>query len=68
MALLSDLAGGASDANRPSLSLEFRHAQCIATDDPRLRKNSVPLGRPTHANPRYAARFKAARPWTYTPG
>jgi hypothetical protein len=37
MALLSDLAEGASDANRPSLSLEFRHAQCIATDDPHLR-------------------------------
>ena len=35
MALLSDLAEGVSDANRPSLSLDFRHAQCIASDDPR---------------------------------
>jgi hypothetical protein len=38
MALLSDLAEGVSDANRPSLSLDFKHAQCIASDDPRLKK------------------------------
>src|SRR5271170_279201 len=34
LALFSDLTEGESDANRPtSLSLDFRHAQCIATDD-----------------------------------
>ena len=38
MALLSDLAEGVSDANRPSLSLDFKHAQCIASDDPRLKE------------------------------
>jgi hypothetical protein len=38
MALLSDLAEGVSDANRPSLSLDFKHAQCIASDDSRLKK------------------------------
>jgi hypothetical protein len=38
MALLSDLAEGVSDANRPSLSLDFRHAQCVAGDDPRLKE------------------------------
>ena len=44
MALLSDLAEGVSDANRPSLSLDFRHAQCIASDDPRLEDSG-------HASP-----------------
>jgi hypothetical protein len=38
MALLSDLAEGVSDANRPSLSLDFKHAQCIASDDPSLKE------------------------------
>ena len=38
MALLSDLAEGVSDANRPSLSLNFKHAQCIASDDPSLKE------------------------------
>ncbi len=38
MALLSDLAEGVSDANRPSLSLDFKHAHCIASDDPRLKE------------------------------
>ena len=38
MALLSDLAEGASYANNPSLSLDFKHAQCIASDDPRLKE------------------------------
>jgi hypothetical protein len=38
MALLSDLAESVSDANRPSLSLDFKHAQCIASDDPRLKE------------------------------
>ena len=38
VALLSDLAEGVSDAKRPSLSLDFKHAQCIASDDPRLKK------------------------------
>jgi hypothetical protein len=38
MALLSDLAEGVSDANRPSLSLDFRHAQCIASGNPRLKE------------------------------
>jgi hypothetical protein len=38
VALLSDLAEGVSDANRPSLSLDFKHAQCIASDDPRLKE------------------------------
>jgi hypothetical protein len=38
MALLSDLAEGVSDANRPSLSRDFKHAQCIASDDPRLKE------------------------------
>ena len=32
MALLSDLVEGVSDANRPSLSLDFKDAQCIADD------------------------------------
>ena len=43
MALLSDLAEGVSDANRPSLSLDFKHAQCITSDDPRLKENSAPV-------------------------
>jgi hypothetical protein len=38
MALLSDLVEGVSDANRPSLSLDFKHAQCIASDDPSLKE------------------------------
>jgi hypothetical protein len=38
MALLSDLVEGVSDANLPSLSLDFKHAQCIASDDPRLKE------------------------------
>jgi hypothetical protein len=38
MALVSDLAEGVSDANRPSLSLDFKDAQCIASDDRRLRE------------------------------
>ena len=38
MALLSDLAEGVSDANRPSLSLDFKDAQCMASDDPRLKE------------------------------
>ena len=29
---------GASYANNPSLSLDFKHAQCIASDDPRLKE------------------------------
>ena len=38
MALLSYLAEGAFDANRSSLTLDFKHAQCIAADDPRLKE------------------------------
>ena len=38
MALLSDLAEGVSDVNRPSLSLDFKHGQCIPSDDPRLKE------------------------------
>ena len=38
MALLSDLAEDVSDPNRPSLSLDFKHARCIASDDPRLKE------------------------------
>ena len=38
IALLADLAEGVSDANRPSLTLDFKHAQCIASDDPRLKE------------------------------
>jgi hypothetical protein len=39
MALLSDLAEGASDdPNLPSLKLDFKDARCVATDDPRLKE------------------------------
>ena len=34
---------GASYANNPSLSLDFKHAQCTASDDPRLKENSAPV-------------------------
>ena len=42
MALLSDLAESVSDANRPSLSLDFKHAQCIAATTRASRKHSAP--------------------------
>jgi hypothetical protein len=45
MALLSDLAEGASDdPNLPSLKLDFKDAQCVATDI-RGSKNRDPLRR-----------------------
>jgi hypothetical protein len=39
MALLSDLAEGASDdPNLPSLKLDFKDARCVATDDPQVKE------------------------------